>query len=336
MGNFLPLAALAFLLLISGCASTPENAGAHSRFIHTKVDFMPIERAERDRMLQLEKKVLETKVAGLQQELITVRKDRLERYELIKHDFAKCENQKNCISGLAHADVKQFERYNDLNKSLHEFDLRIITIEAEIKDWQNRFALRSRAINNRYLVGDFLKIPAEHPEVTQVSVHSLEAFDTRKAISYRLLQFSDVDVTAYTWGDLDFKMLKRPIDEAAVIAAFDVRVGTGLDSHFVISFLVNSYQEDPLQYDKGFYRTWAKTLTEPKQESLIQRVLCSIYSIASPTLAPKLATVKARNCAEERTRMQALSTENFNDRFAPEDWLLPIGFYRVPAEAQYD
>lgn len=325
---------LFLLLVLSSCASVDRNvsASAHN-FLRTRIDFSPLDRAQREQLFAVEKKTLDAKLAELRLELEAAKAARQKKYEQIKGEFADCQNQKHCLSNLARGNVQQFERYNALTKSLHEDEIRIVGVESNILDWQKRYDLRTRAIQNRYLVHELLDISREHPEFQSVSVHSLESFETRKELSRRLIRFSDVDIPLMTWGDLDFQMLKRPVDEAAVVAAFEVAVkAENSIDRYLVTFLVNSYQTDTLAYDKGFFRAWATVLGERGQAKLQDKVFCSIYSIASETLAPRLGSLKGSSCAAERTRVQKLSVENFSDRFAPEDWLLPVSFFRIAKE----
>ena len=302
--------------LLAGCASTETDSSTNSQlaYVRTRVNFAPFTRDERDRQLAHEKQVYEQKIVILRENLERAKAERTRRYDEIRHEFAFCYNQKHCISDLSRGDIRRFERYNFLTTSLREHDIKLVELEGAIKDWQRRFEMRNRAINNRYLVHELMLIPNVNPKVGRMLVHSLEAFDSRRTLSDRLLQYSDIDVAGATWGDLEFRMLQRPVDEAAVVATFDVflpKTEETPPTRYVISFLVNSYQDDPLYYDQKMLRAWGDLLSEKEQKALRGKVLCGVYGIASETLAPKLDYRKAKPCAAERVRLQNLSATKF-------------------------
>lgn len=325
-------------LLLASCASVESDMSSNDRLslVRTRVDFNPITRPEREKLIQFEARALETATAPIKAELAEVAKARKARYEQIKGQFPDCEKQKHCISTLARGNVKDFERYNELTKTLRGFDLKTIELEASIRAWQNRYELRTRSINNRFLVHEILQLPKVEPRLSSVMVHSLQAFDSRRPLSERLLRLADNDAVATTWGDLNFTMLGRPVDEAAVIATFDVFLNRNpeikdqnVGERFVLSFLVNSQNADSLSYDAGFLRFWAGLFVEREQRRLREKALCALYSIAGDTLVPKLSDARASSCAMERARMQSLPKTR---QFGAEEWLLPIGYFHVQAE----
>jgi hypothetical protein len=330
MRNFLVLTSL----LVVSCSTVDTDRGSNNRAIltQTRIDFTPLSRVERDKFLQFEKQNYEANTGPLKQELEKVTAARTERYEHIKGQFPDCEKQKHCLSTLAHGNVKDFERYTALSKSLQEFDIKAIDLMANIKGWEMRYELRARSINNRFLARELLLLPNVDRRIVQLRVHSMEAFDSRKPLSMRLLRLAGVDTVASIWGDLNFQMFGRPIDEAAVIAAYDVLLANPDPAkqkepeHFVVTFLINVQEADQLGYEENFLKYWSGLLAEPMQLAFRQRALCGFYSIAGDTLIGKLAGDKAKICALERSRAQ---TRPSKGQYEAEEWILPLGYVKI-------
>lgn len=331
MRTFL-LAVASFTLVSCSIAESDRSSFDPLAMARTRIDYNPIPRPEREKLIEYEKIVLAQKTEPFRQELAQVSAARAKRYEEIKDQFPNCEKQKHCLSTLVRGKEKDFERYNQLSRSLQEFDRQTIEIEAKIRAWESRYELRTRAIHNRFLVHQITQIPKVDPRIAHVAVHSLEAFDSRRAVSDRLLRLADFDTVATTWGDLNFRMLGRPVDEAVTVAAFDVWLakpeGKALrhGDRFVVVFLVNSFQADALAYDTAFLKFWGQLFVEDQQKAFRERAACALYSIAGDTLAPKLAAIKADVCVKARAKMQARAT-----RYDAEDWLLPISYFKVQA-----
>ncbi|MGZ3695625.1 MAG: hypothetical protein ACXWQO_16055, partial [Bdellovibrionota bacterium] len=182
------------------------------------------------------------------------------------------------------------------------------------------------------LVNEILQLPKVDNRLLKVTVHSLEAFDSRRPLSQRLLTLADYDAVPANWGDLNFHMLGKPVDEAAVLAAFDVLIlspdqGKQKYERYLINFLVNVQKPDELGYEFGFLKYWAGLFAETEQKTLRQKAVCSLYSIAGETLAAKLASDKANLCALERNRHQVPQVA---EHIMPEEWLIPISYARLP------
>lgn len=325
-------------LLCVACATVESDHSSNDplAMVRTRIDFSPISRPEREKLLQYEKHSLEKNTAPIQEELTEVTEARNNRYNEIKDKFPACHSQKHCISTLSHGNVKKFELYTQLTKSLQEIDIRLIGLQADLAAWKNRYELRTRAIHNRFLVHELLQIWKVDPRIAKISVHSLEAYESRRQLSLRLLQLAGQDLEAATWGDLNFRMFGRPVDEAAVLASFDIWLSADasgnagrLGERFVVNFLVNSYQADALVYDNGFMKYWANLFAERQQRGLREKALCATFSIANETLAPRLSSTKGKTCGVERSRLQAAVKGGY---VAPEDWLLPLGYFRPPQQ----
>jgi hypothetical protein len=293
------------------------------------VDYNPLPRGDRDRLIELEKMSLAQNTAPLQKELERVTAERAQHFDEIKGEFPACQKQKHCLSALAFGNEKEFERYNELSRSLQDYDRGIIDLGAEINAWKNRYDLRARAIYNRFLAYELMQLGRADKRIVKIAVHALEAFDSRRTLSERLLH--DTGLQPITWGDLNFGMFGRPVDEAATIATFDISLlkfvdGRTTTDDFTVSFLLNAQDYDKLEYDKGFLQYWAAKLVEPKQLQLRKFALCSIYAIAGPTLVPRLPTAVADTCASLRTNLQAKYRPG---QASAETWVLPLGYFHA-------
>lgn len=320
-------------LMLAGCASVEADRTSFdlTTLARTRVDYSPLNRLDRDRLLEFEKVSLEQNTAPLQKEFDQVSADRLRRYEEIKGKYPDCERQKHCLSALAFGNEKEFERYNDLNRSLQVYDRKLIDLESELRAWKARYDLRSRAIYNRFLAYELLQLGQADKRIVKMAVHSLEAFDTRRALSERLLRSTGLQPAS--WGDLNFTMFGQPVDEAATVATFSVSLlkmvdGKTATDDFLVVFLLNARQFDNLEYDKGLLQYWAAKLVEPKQLEFRKFALCSTYAIGGDTLVTRLPAASAEVCAPIRTKLQA----KFRPGQEPaEAWALPLGYFKSSA-----
>jgi len=319
-----------------GCTTvdTDRTTMALPTAIRTQVTFEPISRENATRYIEAERHILKTNVAPMREEISGLQAGRKERYDEISREFPECGRQRHCQSRISRGNVKRFERFNDLAKEILEYDKRLVNLESSVLEWERRFDLRHRAILNRFLVHEMLQLPEFENRFQAILVYSLESFDTRKQLSQHLLRYSgDEELFATMLGDLNFRMLGRPVDEAAVIATFEVYLMPRYDeprapTRYVISMLVNTHQLDLRHYDKDFVKEWSAKLVEPFQEVLRQDVYCGMYSIASETLLPKLdGRKKLKSCVGRRVRMQAKEADQFKDRFHPGASMLPLAYF---------
>ncbi len=325
---------LAVFLLLSAC-STIDRDPTTSYFpaaIHTQVTFEPLDLGQAQSYIETERHLFKTNTDPLRERVAGLEKGREERYKEIHLEFPQCDRQKHCLSHISRGDVKHFERFSDLAKEIHAYDQQIVELEATIHDWAYRFELRQRAILNRYLVHEVLQIASSEQGIQKILAYSLESFDTRRQASLYLMRFAGNDVVPTIMGDLNFRMLSQPIDQAAVVATFEVNLLASANeenapNRYLVSILVNTHQLDLHFYNEGFLRSWAAKLSEPYQVQLRQQVLCSLYSIANETLAPRLDSSRPMRCARARSEMQSLDANRMGDRFPPERWMLPLAYY---------
>jgi|GEM_PF-6790011 len=328
-------ASLALFLLLSACTTVDTDRTTLDMpvAIRTKVTFEPLNRERAERYLETERNTFRVNTEPMKKEKTALEAGRKERYDEISREFPECGRQRHCTSELSRGDVKRFERFNDLSKEILEYDRRIVVLDAAIRDWERRLELRSRAVINRFLVHEVLQLPETEKRFQGLLVYSLESFDSRKQMSYHLLRYGgNQNLVPAVLGDLNFRMLGRPIDEAAVIATFEVYLMPLYNeplapTRYVVTMLVNSFQLDLRYFDKDFMQAWGQKLAEPFQEALRQEVYCGMYSISSDTLLPRLAANRTKRCLGPRERMQAKYTEKFADRFDPASWMLPLAYY---------
>jgi hypothetical protein len=326
------LLGLGWASLSYGCTTieTDPSVLYTAPLFRTQIDFQPIPRASLVTQLQYEKQVYDTRKAPMEDELGGVAAKRQELYSAVEGEFADCRHQRHCLANLARGNEARFERYNQVVQGVHDLDRRAGELDNQIKALTRRLDLRERALFNRFLVNEILLTKFEHPRIQEVLVHSLEAYPTRRELSHRLARLSDPDVVPELYGDINFRMMGKPVDEAAVIATFDIRVAPTEEEtdprRYFITFLVNTHQRDPLAYSKGFLRTWASRLGEPGLRTLREGVYCGLYSIAGPTLVDRLTKSKVKPCSPVRLKNQEGSTERYLERNDPEAWFLPIAF----------
>lgn len=325
---------LASLLLISACSTvdTDRNSFYVPAAVQTRISFEPLDRQEAERYLETERHTYKLKSEPLLERKAALARGREERYHEIRSAFPECRRQKHCLQNVSRGDIKKFERYNDLAKEIYAYDRELAEIDASLREWKSRLALRSRAIVNRFLVHEVLQLPKVERRFQGVLVYSLESFETRRQMALHLLRYAGDNVIPRVLGDYAFRMLGQPVDEGAVLATFEVYLMPSAaepsgPTRYVVTMLVNTHQLDLRYYEQDFLRAWATKFAEPFQSQLREEVYCGMYSIASDTLAPRLDLSRPKKCAETRSLMQTYDSQVFSDRFSPDHWLLPIAYY---------
>lgn len=330
--------ALVFCLppLLLACTTVENDASTNYNIplLKTQIDFQPPDSGERMRLISRETKIFEKKETELKERLAGLDAQREILFTEIADYFPECKRQRHCMAAVAKGDVKRFERYNEISKTLVELDRQVVNVDADLSLWRRRYELRVRSLYNRYLAFELLQTPKWNSKVREVLVHSLEAYPDRRALTYRLIKIGDQDLVPTMVGDLEFRMMSKPIDEAAILASFDVRLHPdrekgGPPERYLVTYLINSHQLDPQFYEKTFLKEWSRRLSDSGQSQLKKETFCGIYSIASPMLAPKLSGVKSAFCTQQRVKRQAAKADSFDDRFDPENWLVPITYTRI-------
>lgn len=326
------------MLLLCGCVASSVDVDRTTLnvpvAVRTQVTFEPLTREQANRYIQGERHTYQEQTGPVRDRVESLKAGRKERYDEIEREFPECGKQRHCTSHLSRGAVARFERYNELSREILEYDRRIIELEAALAEWDRRLELRTRAIVNRFIVHEVLQIPQTVQKFQSILVWSLESFDTRRQVSYHLFRYVGQDMVPLVLGDLDFRMTGMPVDEAAVIATFEVYLMPLFNeplapTRYVVTMLVNTHQLDLRFYDKDFMRDWATKLAEPFQEQLREEVFCGIFSVAGETLVPRLNQNRARHlkCGDLRMAMQVQKAERFPDRFAPLHWMLPVAYY---------
>lgn len=285
------------------------------------------------RLIQWEKHVYETNVEGLEKQIEELATKREIAYGVVSREFPECKRQRHCMSQLSKATIPRFERYREVMKPVLELDNESSKVVAQKEHWDRRYSLRVRAIYNRYLVHEFLKLAEVNAQIRRVLVHSLEVYPSRRDLSEELLKRIDPSFVPTHIGDYDFRMLGQPVDEAAVLATFDIELHPKKDQpnrRFLTTFLMNTYQLDPLGYGSGFLKAWGKRIASENQEEIRKDVFCAGFAIAGPYLLDKLSPGKQKPCQPTREAYQRVSEKRFQDRFNPEFWLLPVSFTYLP------
>jgi hypothetical protein len=325
MSWFLPL----FALVLVSCTTVENDPSTNSMatLYRTRVDFMPPSRAEREQQLAYEKEFESRKAQELEDRIDRLSTERQKLYEEIAAKFPECRHQTHCLSDLTRGSTKRFEEYRDARLPLAQLDSEIAEAKAQKEKWESRYSLRVRAIYNRYLSREMLGVGKADPRIKEILVHSLEVYPDRRSLSRRILEFGAPQVEPTYLGDLDFRMLGQPVDEATVLATYMVTTtGSGKERRFLVTFLVNTHQLDPQAYEQGFLEYWAKRLGEPGQPGLRDDIYCGVYAIASPMLLAKIGPAKAKPCAPARDKLQALSSHRYLDANRPDFWFLPIAY----------
>jgi hypothetical protein len=322
---------LLLLLLFVSCTTVENDPTTASPrpFFSTRVDFEPPTREKRDQYIEIEKRTTDHKLALIQSRMDGLEAERGKLFSELESEFPECKNQSHCISELSKGSVRKFERYREINRIIGGIDVQLAELQNEFDLWKRRGELRERAIYNRYLVTQLLKVKGYHPNIENIIVHSLEAFPNRRELSQRLIQLTDPDLVPAVVGDLDFRMMGKPIDEAAILATFDVLLfsqGERKQERYLITFLINSFQLDPQFYEKEFLKGWSNRLSERDQSLLSREVYCGLFSISSDTLLPRLDSAKTKLCRSARDFHRTQKASNYLDRTKTESWLLPIHY----------
>lgn len=318
------IAGLACLVLASAC-TTVENdptTNSNAAVYQTRVDFMPPSRSERISQIAHEDRVLADKESVLEAKLETLQKEREALFENLAMKFPECRSQKHCLSFLTKGDTKRFEDFREARTALGKVDADIGETESTLALWRRRRDLRVRSIYNRYLVKEVVGAASMDNRLDSIFVHSAEAYPNRQSLSRRLISLAGPDVVPMLVGDLDFRMMNKPVDEAAILLTIDVRLKSGF--RYLSTLLVNTHQLDPQFYEQGFQRAWAKRLAEP--EALRRETYCGIYSIANPILLAKLGPSKAKPCQDMRETIQALDAVHYREANSPDNWMLPVSY----------
>lgn len=316
--------ALAGVALASACTTVENDPTTNSTaaLYRTRVDFSPPSRSERISQIAHEDRVLADKEADLQAKMDTLHKERDALFESLAAKFPECRSQKHCLSSLTRGDTKRFEDFREARTVLGKVDAELGEAEATLELWRRRRDLRVRSIYNRYLVKEVLGAAKLDSRIGEILVHSAEAFPDRQGISRRLVGMAGPDIVPTMVGDLDFRMMGKPVDEAAVLLTLDVRLKEG--RRYLSTLLLNTHQLDPQFYEQGFQQAWAKKFAQA--EVLRRETYCGIFSLASPMLLAKLGPAKQKPCEEMREAIQALDASRFTEANRPENWMLPVSY----------
>lgn len=315
-------------LLPSGCTTVSNDPTTSSKaaFFGTQIDFQPPSLAERVRQVQGEKMFLGAKLAPLDSKLAGLEGKREALYQELAEQFPACNKQRHCLSSVTKGDIKRFEKYREALGAISALDSQAAELEGEKLKWQRRHDLRVRAIYNRYLITELQQAPKFDPRLRQVRVHSLEAYPDRLSLSRRLLALADPDLTPTLMGDLDFRMLGRPVDEAAALVTLDIHLQRG--GRYLVTLLVNTHQVDAVQYGRGFIEGWSRRLAD--EEQLRFDAFCGLYSLAGDILVTRLSLGKTKPCADARSAARRVTLEKYEDRMSPAAWVVPVAYTPIP------
>jgi len=317
---------MAWLVMASACTTVESDPTTNSAAVlyRTRVDFMPPTRAERISQIAYEDRALALKEAELDAKVDTLNKEREALFEELSAKFPECRSQKHCLSFLTKGSTRKFEQFREERAVLGKVDSELAEAESTRELWRRRREIRVRAIYNRYLVREVLGAAKWDDRIDEIMVHSAEVFPDRRGLSRRLVSLAGPDIVPMLVGDLDFRMMGKPVDEAAVILTLDVRLKAEKGSRYLVTLLVNTHQLDPQFYEQGFEQAWARKFAQP--ELLRKEIFCGIYSIASPLLLAKLGSAKAKPCEDMRESMQAKHAERYEEANHSESWMLPVSY----------
>ncbi len=304
----------------------------------TRVTFAPLTREQAKRYLEAERHTFKVNTDPMLNRKTGLVAGRETRWREISKEFPDCDRQMHCLSQISRGSVQQFERFNELAKEIYAYDKEIAEIDIAVEDWQSRLDLRSRAILNRFVVHEVLQLPTVERRFQGVLVYSLESFETKRQLATRLFQSTGQNLEPRVIGDFDFRMLGRPLDEAAVIASFEVYLMPPLNdfsqpTRYVVTMLVNAQQLDLRYYDKDFLRPWAAKLSEAFQASLKEEAPCGVYAIASETFAPRISLMRPKKCVQLRNELRGNGDpDQFKNRFAQDRWIVPLAYFATKRE----
>lgn len=320
-------------LFLPACAASVAERDVSTNFsqavYQTRIDFQPLAPGERDLQWAVEDKFFERNSAPLREKLDAVAGERDALYAQLAEIFPHCQRERHCLASVVRAGADRLEKAVAARRELLVLDGRGVELEAEIKLLERRRELRRRAIFNRYLVHELLQVSKAGGDIQSVTAHSLEAFPLRRPLLERLAWMAEPTGGPALYGDLQFRMMSQAVDEAAVLATFDVqlapgRVPAGVASRMLVTFLVNAHQLDPHRYTAGFQRAWAQRFGASSRRQLVEGVFCNLYAIAGETLAARMGAAKAKTCAPQRIQQQARGSAVFQQRQDPGYWILPI------------
>jgi hypothetical protein len=323
-------------LFAAGCSTTETDNNTYHipTAVHTRITFEPLDRDQAQHYLQAERQNYKVYTDPMFERKAGLERGRDERYEELRAEFPECTRQRHCMQHVSMGDVKKFERYNDITKEINAYDVQLVELDTALRDWKARLELRTRAILNRFLVHEVMQLPTYEKHFQGILPYSLEHFESRRQLSLDLLRYAPNGerLEPQFLGDYDFRMLGRPVDEAAVVATFEVYLAPPLNeldqpTRYVVSMLINTHQLDLRFYDKDFLRAWSDKFIEPFQKELKLEAYCGVYSIAGNTLAPRLDLSRVKDCAPYRAEMRSLDATRFPDRFSPDRWLVPLAYY---------
>lgn len=327
---------LACLVILSACAGVPraEDPTLFSSDVafNTRLTFEPLAREQAEQYIREEQAYYHTNTDPLKERVAGLERGRAERYKEVYREFPECKHQKHCVGQLSKGSVESFERYNELAKDIHAYDKQLIELNATINEWNYRLTLRERNILNRYVVHQVLQIPNLNSAIQGVLVYSLEGYTSRKQMGQALFRFAGKDLSPQVIGDLDFRMFRLPVDEGALIAAFEIYMNPNpaypqAPTRFVVAFLVNARRLDFDLYDEPFFKELGTYLADPVQTKIRIGAYCGLYSIANETLAPRFDNMRPKRCAESRSFIQNTTLNRFLETVTPDSILLPLGYF---------
>ena len=327
---------LFFSFILVGCTNfeTDRTTNYSKQIYDTRIDAEALGRKERTDAVLWENYYYKRNSEALKKELEPLLVQRKPIVDQLLAKYPECRKQKYCASELTHTSVKRMEDYNRESQKLRRLDFQIVDIENKLADLKEVHGVNIRRLYNRFLVGELSRIREHQPRIKNLYLHSLQMFNSRGAVSRKLLTYADQNIVAAQMGDLDFRMLGKAVDEGAILLTLDVHLNEQLmlptdPPRYLITLLVNTHQLDELEYDTDFLKEWSKQLAIPGMEQLRKAVYCGLYTIAGSTLASKMQLGKLAYCRWQRAEMQNLHADQFLDRFPPERWLLPISFVQV-------
>jgi hypothetical protein len=329
---------LSFPLLVGLFSCAPIEQRDHTQlfrepYFETRLDFQPLEGERRNLALDFEEKWHLERLEPLRKTMKELQGFRAGIFERMEDIVPECGKDPHCVSRFTTVDYQRMEKFSVVNRELVKVQGEIAELQGKIDFLELRWSMRKRAIHNRFLVSEILRAKAQMPRIQNLLVHSLEAYPSRRDLMMRLVQLSHSDWRAKVVGDLDFRHLGEPIDESAVLATFTVELVADEKSkekaarEYSFTVLVNTFQEDPKGYTEGMLRNWAQRLGEPERETLRWEAYCGLYSLASESFAPRLLDrLRFRFCRDRRREMQRQRKEEFQDRFNPTNWIVPLAY----------
>lgn len=329
------LTILSFSFVACTSVESDRTTNFSQQVFNTRVDATTLNRKELNEALLIQNYFYKKKSDPLTKELEQLQLQRKPLFDQLMARYPECKRQKYCASGLTQISVKRIEEYHRESKRLKYIDFQIVDKETQLADLKEQHEIGVRRLYNRFLAGELSKVKEFQPRIKNVYLHALQLFNNRGSISRKLLTYTDQEIVMPQVSDLNFRMLGKPVDEAAILLTLDVYLEETLlkptdPSRYLVTLLVNTHQIDAMEYETGYLKEWAKQLASPGLEQLKQNVFCGLYTIASPSMASKMQLSKLAYCRWQRDEMQQLNADQFTHRFPPERWIMPIAF--VPME----